>query len=262
MDNDIPSRGRNRSSNNPFLTPGGIDYSGNSPFGSGEYVEDAGGVNRRERWGGASYLGTPQEGWLTRMHGQARGLENAGVGQDGFGRAYLDFLESTGATHGTFDIELGMNKPLFALSLMDTQPFRDIQNYQQYTDVMGTYGVGAGQIGQAAQQGAVSAQNQMARMGLGRSASSAAIQGNAQMQAMSQQALMRNNLARQQMQLRQQGAQNAYNALQGITAMALGYDMKSTQDLPHRPLKDWQIWGLQLQDQYMPNFNLGFGGGG
>lgn len=242
--------------NNPFQQPGGVNYSGNAPTGSGEYVPDAGGVNRRERWGGSSYIGTPQEGWLTRQFGQARGLQESGgqAFQEGFGKAYLDFLESTGATNGTFDIELGMNKPLFAMSLMDTEQFRNLQNYQQYTDVMGTYGTTAGQIGQAAQAGATQTQNQLSRMGLGRSSSSAAIQGNAQMSAMSQQAMVRNQLAQQQMQLRQQGASQAYNALQNITALALGQEMKSTQDLPRRPLKDWQIQQGQ-QNEIMGSWN-------
>lgn len=120
--------------------------------------------------------------------------------------------------------------PMLSTSLFGSSSYKFMQDQGNWDQSMQAYGAGAGMLGQAAKRGLGQGQNQLARMGLGRSGAQAALANQTQQALGGQQANMFTNLFQQSVQNRLQGAQQAFDLDRSIMQMAMG----STQMPPAR----------------------------
>ena len=112
--------------------------------------------------------------------------------------------------------------PFIAASL-GKMPSAEFQmDFMNMENPMQAFGQGAGMIGTGAAQGLQAGQNQMARAGLGRSASMSGMAQRATQGAANQQAGLFTNLYQATQQRQSQNARNAFDLQRQIAQMALG----------------------------------------
>lgn len=121
--------------------------------------------------------------------------------------------------------------PALALSLFNSPSYGFLQDRGNWDDSMGAYGAGAGILGEQAARGESQGQQQLSRMGLGRSGARAALSGQTAQALGSQQANLFSNLYQQSIANRLTGAQRAFDLDRAIMGMALGMPMSQrTED--------------------------------
>lgn len=112
--------------------------------------------------------------------------------------------------------------PMFASTLYSSEPYQQLQNWQQWDKSMQAYGTGAGMIARGAQQAGQEQQNQLGRAGLARSGASAAIAQQAQQTAATQQSDLWTRLYQAQAANRARYAAQAYDVQRNVAQLALG----------------------------------------
>lgn len=151
---------------------------------------------------------------------------------------------------------IALARPFIAGSVGNTQAFKDVQNYQQYADqlptqkeMMQSYGTQAGRMAQTSGRAAAQAKGNMGRMGLGNSASMAAMAGQ-QAQGLSgnqsdlfakmYQASLSQRMTNAQLQSNWAG--RAYDAQRDLASMVMG-----SAQTPREPAQKTQMWGQIAQ---------------
>lgn len=112
--------------------------------------------------------------------------------------------------------------PFIASSLFRSPGYNFLQDPSNWDQSMQAYGAGAGMLAQGARQAQTQGQNQLARMGLGRSGAQAALANQTTQALAGQQSNLFTNLFQQSIQNKLSGAQRAFDLDQAIIRLALG----------------------------------------
>ena len=151
-----------------------------------------------------------------------RDIVRTSVGGGGdFQSIINDLLQGYQGDFGQLQQALQTFGPNIATSLMRSPAFQFLQNPENWDSSMGTYGMGAGMIGQAGQRNQAAGAEGLARMGLGRSGAMATLGQRSASDVATQQANLFSQLREQSVQNRLAGAERATNAEQNIARMAL-----------------------------------------
>jgi hypothetical protein len=172
--------------------------------------------------------------WHPAYNPALRALGMGDVGETGPAAALKQMMSGFKGTPEELDAAKRVMAQMLPGTLAQTPGFQHMQGFQgfdyvQPEDYLGQYGVGAGQIGQAAQQGYQRGAGMMNRMGLGSSAALASLAGQTVQQAGSQRAdlwgQIHQKMLQQRMfntQLQAQFAGEAFDMQRQIAAMAMG----------------------------------------
>jgi len=117
-----------------------------------------------------------------------------------------------------------MAAPFLAGTLGSTPSYNYLQDFQKNIDPMQAFGGAAGQIGAGQQEATTRGQNELARSGLGRSSSRAAIASKAASGAGDAKANLFTNLYQQGIQDKQAAAGTAFDVERMIASLALGHN--------------------------------------